>query len=159
MILVLLGTQKNDFHRLLDAVQKNIDNGTITDKVIVQAGYTKFESSNMEIFDLIPIDKMNNLIDTAQLVITHGGVGSIIGALKKQKKIIVMPRLSKYGEHVNNHQQEIVSIFEEKGFIKSIHSAEDLTKILLEIDNFIPNVYQSNTNRIIEIITKFIDEN
>ena len=159
MILVLLGTQKNDFYRLLDAVQKNIENGTIKDKVIVQAGHTKYNSSDMEIFDLIPIDKMNNLIDNANIVITHGGVGSIVGALKKHKKIIVMPRLSKYGEHVNNHQQEIVSIFEEKGFIKSINSAEDLTNVLQGIDKFSPNSYQSNTENIIELITHFIDNN
>lgn len=159
MILVLLGTQKNNFYRLLDTVQKNIENGTIKDKVIVQSGYTKYKSSDMEIFDLIPIDKMNNLIDDANLVITHGGVGSIVGALKKNKRIIVMPRLSKYGEHVNDHQQEIVSIFEEKGFIKSINSAEDLTKVITEIDTFTPNIYQSNTENIIEIIEKFIDKN
>ena len=159
MILVLLGTQKNDFYRLLDSVQKNIENGTIKDKVIVQSGHTKYKSSDMEIFDLIPIDKMNNLIDTANIVITHGGVGSIVGALKKHKKIIVMPRLSKYEEHVNNHQQEIVSIFEEKGFIKSINSAEDLTKVLQNIDTFTPNIYQSNTEHIIELVTNFIDKN
>lgn len=159
MILVLLGTQKNDFTRLLEAVQKNIDSGLIKDKVIVQAGDTKFKSKDMEIFDLIPMDKMNDLIDSAELIITHGGVGSIVGALKKNKKIIVMPRLSKYGEHVNNHQQQIVSIFEEKGYIKSINSAEDLTRVLLEMHNFTPNVYQSNTNNIIEILTEFINEN
>lgn len=159
MILVLLGTQKNDFTRLLEAVQKNIDSGLIKDKVIVQAGDTKFKSKDMEIFDLIPMDKMNDLIDSAKLIITHGGVGSIVGALKKNKKIIVMPRLSKYGEHVNNHQQQIVSIFEEKGYIKSINSADDLTKVLSEINEFTPNFYQSNTNNIIEILTKFINEN
>ena len=159
MILVLLGTQKNNFYRLLDAVQKNIENGTIKDKVIVQSGHTKYKSADMEIFDLIPMDKMNSLIDTANLIITHGGVGSIVGALKKHKKIIVMARLSKYGEHVNNHQQEIVSIFEEKGFIKSINSAGDLTKVLQEIDTFTPNIYQSNTENIIEIIENFIDKN
>ena len=43
MILVTLGTQDKPFNRLLDAVQKQIDNGVITDKVVVQAGYTKYE--------------------------------------------------------------------------------------------------------------------
>lgn len=159
MILVLLGTHKIGFYRLLDAVQKNIDNGTITDKVIVQAGHTKFKSDNMEIFDLIPIDTIDSLIDKAEIVITHGGVGSIVGALKKQKKIIAMPRLSEYGEVANNHQQEIISIFEKKGYIKSINSAEDLTNVLSEIDNFVPNIYKSNTENIIKIITDFIDKN
>ena len=53
MILVLLGTQNNSFHRLLEEIQKCIDDGTIEEKVVVQAGSTRFESNNMEIFKLI----------------------------------------------------------------------------------------------------------
>ena len=159
MILVLLGTHKIGFQRLLDAVKKNIDNGTINCKVIAQVGHTKFNSDDIEIFDLIPIDKIEQLIDEAEIVITHGGVGSIVGALKKHKKIIAMPRLGQYGEAANNHQQEIVSIFEKKGYIKSINNAEDLTKVLSEIDSFVPNIYTSNTENIIKIITEFIDKN
>ena len=53
MILVLLGTQNNSFHRLLEEVEKNIKNKTIQEEVIVQAGYTKFESKNMKIIDLM----------------------------------------------------------------------------------------------------------
>ena len=50
MILVLLGTQNNSFKRLLEEVQKNIDNGNIKEKVIVQKGFTKFESKDMEMY-------------------------------------------------------------------------------------------------------------
>ena len=54
MILILLGTQDNSFHRLLDKVQELIDKKVITEKVIVQAGRTKFESKDMEIYSLMP---------------------------------------------------------------------------------------------------------
>ena len=50
MILVTLGTQDKQFPRLLKAVQKAIDEGKINDRVVVQAGHTEFESSQMEIF-------------------------------------------------------------------------------------------------------------
>ena len=62
MILVMLGTQNNSFHRLLEEVEKNIENGTIQEDVIVQAGYTKFESKNMKIIDL-----MSNQLSSNQL--------------------------------------------------------------------------------------------
>ena len=52
MILITLGTQDKQFTRLLNVVQNEIDKGNIKDKVIVQAGHTKFESNDMEIFDL-----------------------------------------------------------------------------------------------------------
>ena len=51
MILVLLGTQNNSFHRLLEEIQKNIDDKNIKEKVVVQAGYTKFESKDMTIYN------------------------------------------------------------------------------------------------------------
>ena len=96
MILVTLGTQNNSFHRLLEEVQKNIDNGNIKEEVIVQNGYTKFDSKQMKLIKEIPQDEFNKLIDQANLVITHGGVGSIITAITKGKKVIAIPRLKKY---------------------------------------------------------------
>ena len=92
MILVLLGTQNNNFDRLLSGIQKCIDDKIINEEVVVQAGYTVFESDKMKIFDFIEKDKMNDLIQEASLVITHAGVGSIIVALKNDKKTIVVPR-------------------------------------------------------------------
>ena len=52
MILITLGTQDKQFTRLLESVQKEIDKGNIKDEVVVQVGHTKFESKDMEIFDL-----------------------------------------------------------------------------------------------------------
>ena len=58
LILIALGTQDKKFYRLLEAVQKQIDNKTIKDRVVVQAGCScDFKSDDMEIFDLIPMDE------------------------------------------------------------------------------------------------------
>ena len=116
MILVMLGTQNNSFHRLLKEVENNIENKTITEDVIVQAGYTKYESNKMQIVDFISREKLEKLQQEADLVITHGGVGSIIQSIEKGKKVIAVPRLHKYGEHVNDHQKEIVQLFNKKGY-------------------------------------------
>lgn len=42
MILVLLGTQNNSFHRLLEKMDELINKGIINEKVIVQSGYTNY---------------------------------------------------------------------------------------------------------------------
>ena len=52
MIFVTLGTQDKGFPRLLEAIEEAIENKYIKEKVIVQAGYTEFESKNMEIYKL-----------------------------------------------------------------------------------------------------------
>lgn len=156
MILVLLGTQNNSFYRLLKEIDKNIEDGTIKEKVIVQSGFTRYKSSNMEIFDLIPLEELDNLIDEANLIITHGGVGSIIDSLKRGKKIIAVPRLKEHKEHVNNHQIEIIQEFAKKKFLLGIQDTTELKDALIESKDFIPNKYESNTDNIINIIDKFI---
>ena len=93
MILVLLGTQNNSFHRLLEEIEKNIKDGTIKEEVIVQAGYTKFQSYKMRIVDLISKEQLEQFQDEANLIITHGGVGSIVSSLKRGKKVIAVPRM------------------------------------------------------------------
>ena len=115
------------------SVQKQIDLGNIKDKVIVQAGFTKFESKNMEIFDLVSNDEFNKYIKECNLLITHGGVGSILNGLKNNKKVIAVPRLSKYDEHENDHQLQIVEYFKDNGYILSTDNVDELDVLLKEV--------------------------
>ena len=159
MILVLLGTQNNSFHRLLEEIQKNIDNGNIKEEVVVQKGYTKFESKDMTIYDELPIEKFNELIEKADLVITHGGVGSIISSVTRGKKVIAVPRLKKYNEHVNDHQLDIIQTFDEMGYIIGIQEVQQLGEAIKKVKEFKPKEYIKNTGNIIKIIEDFVDNN
>ena len=159
MILVTLGTQDKSFKRLLDAIQREIDNGNIKDRVVVQAGCTKFESKDMEIFDLIDRDKFSELIKDCDLLITHGGVGSILTGLKNNKKVITAPRLKEYKEHTNNHQLEIIEKFASKGLILPLYDFDKLDDVLKEVKKFKPKKYQSNTDNMIKLIEDYIDNN
>ena len=157
MILVLLGTQDKSFYRLLKAVDDQIEIGNIKEKVIVQAGETKYFSKNMEIFDLIPMDKFDNLIKEADLIISHGGVGSIITALKNNKKVIACARLMKYKEHTNDHQLQIIDNFVKAGYIMEYKETDDLGKILNNVNKFEPKKYKSNTKKMIKLLEEYIE--
>lgn len=160
MILVTLGTQDKKFTRLLETIQKLIDKKIIKEQVIVQAGCTcDFVSKEMEIFDLIPMDEFDKLISECDVLITHGGVGSIITGLKNNKKVIAAARLKQYGEHTNDHQLQIIENFSKEGYIISLEKFDDLEKILKDIKKFKPKTYKSNTNKFIKIIEKEIDDN
>lgn len=159
MILITLGTQDKQFKRLLDMVQEEIDKGNISDKVVVQAGYTKYESKDMEIFDLIDRDKFADLISKCDILITHGGVGSIITGLQNNKKVIVVPRLAKYNEHVNDHQKQITDNFSKVGYILPVYEDDNLGDVLKKVDKFKPKKYKSNTNNMIKLIEDYIDNN
>lgn len=157
MIVILLGTQKYSFNRLLEEVQRCIDNGTIKQEVIVQAGGTQFFSKEMKIFTLIEQNELEKLIEKADIIITHGGVGSIVNGVKLHKKVIAVPRLRKYGEHVNDHQVQIINTFAKEGFIIGLNDVSELESALKEIENFKPKVLESNTEKIINIIRDFIN--
>ena len=157
MILVLLGTQNNSFYRLLEEIEKNIKDGIIKEEVVVQAGYTKFESDKMKIIDLMSKEQLDKFQDEADLIITHGGVGSIISSIEKEKKVIAVPRMHEYGEHVNNHQKEIVKDFNDKGYIIGIEKVEDLKQAIINSKDFEPKKYQPNNEKMLKIIENFID--
>ena len=152
MILVTLGTQKQSFKRLLE----KIENSKVEDEIIVQAGYTEFNSKKMKIIDFINYAEMEKLVDKADLIITHGGTGSILGPLKKNKKVIACARLAKYGEHVDNHQEELVSIFAKEGYILELGEDDKLDDLLSKIDKFKPKKYVSNTDNFIDNLKKLI---
>lgn len=158
MIFVTLGTQDKSFERLLKDIQKQIDLKNIKEKVVVQAGFTKFDSKDMEIFDLISMDEFDRLMNECDLLITHGGVGSIISGLKKNKKVIAVARLAKYKEHMNDHQKQIVDNFSEAGYILKYDENDDLKEILDKIKTFKPKKYVSNTDNMIKLVTEKIDE-
>ena len=161
MTLVLLGTQNNSFHRLLEEVQKNIDNGNIKDEVIVQKGYTKFESPDMKIYDQVSAEKMKELVKQADLIITHGGVGSIVSSIKKGKKVIAVPRLHEYHEHVNDHQKQIVELFGQKGYIIGISGVNELEEAIIKAQEFKPVKYEKKEDgnkKMLSIIQDFIEK-
>ena len=159
MILVLLGTQNNSFHRLLEKLETCLEDKIIKDKVIVQCGYTKFVSTNMELIDFIPIKAFNDYVKQSDLIITHGGVGSIIHGITNGKKVIAVPRLSKYKEHVNDHQVQIIKMFNEKGLIKGVCDIVDLPEAIENISSFTPVPYISNNENMLKIISDYIDKN
>ena len=111
LIFVTLGTQDKHFPRLLEAVEK-LD---IDEKIIAQTGSTDFKSNKMEVHKFLSQDQFNKYMEEARIVITHAGVGTIIYGLSIDKTMIVAARLKKYGEHVNDHQLQILDTFSKDG--------------------------------------------
>lgn len=161
MILVTLGTQDKAFTRLLENIDNEIKKGNIKEKVVVQAGYSvdKYQTDNMEMFDLIDRDEFNKLVNECSLLITHGGVGSILTGLKNNKKVIACPRLFKYKEHMNDHQVQIINEFAKAGYILAYNEEDKLSDILEKAKKFKPKKYVSNTENFVNIIKDYIDNN
>ena len=157
LIFVTLGTQDKPFTRLLEALDRQIENGNITEEVVVQTGFTKYKSNRMKVFDLIDKQSFEHFINEADLLITHGGVGSIISGLNNKKRIIAVPRLAKYGEHMNDHQLQIIKCFEKKHFIIPLYDFSQFEEVLKISKSFIPKEYKSNNSNFVSFIDKIIE--
>ena len=159
MIFVTVGTQDVPFDRLIRAVERELEKGTIKEEVIVQCGCTKVKSKKMKMVNLMEMEEFKRTIKNASVIISHGGVGTIIDSLNANKVVIVCPRLAKYKEHANDHQLQIVKKFSEDGYIIPLKDANKLAGALETAKIFKPKKYQSNTENMIKLIENFIDKN
>ena len=158
MIFVTLGTQDKEFPRLLRQIEKEIKNGNIQEEVIVQRGYTKYSSKYMKMLDLVSTEEFKKLVKDCDLLITHGGVGSILEGIKQNKKIIAVPRKKEYKEHTNNHQLQILKEFASLSYIIAIEDVKDLSKALEQSKTFKPKPFKSNTKHFIDSLEDYIKE-
>ena len=152
MIFVTLGSQKFQFDRLLQAV----DELKTDEEIFAQIGYSNYEPQNYEYKKFLDRDEFENVMDKADIVITHGGTGAIIGAVKKGKKVIAVPRLKKYGVHVDDHQLQLVGQFKELNLIYACDEGMELEKALkiVKINDY--KTYESNTQTILKSLADFI---
>ena len=156
MIFITLGSQKFQFNRLLKAVDELVERGVITEEVFAQIGYSTYEPKNYAFKQFLDREEFSRTQELADIVITHGGTGAIIGAVKKGKKVIAVPRLIKYGEHVDNHQLQIIEQFNEQNLICSILDCAELEACLEYVKKTQFDTYVSNTEKIIESIDQYI---
>lgn len=159
MIFITLGSQKFQFNRLLIAVDELIETGIITEEVFAQTGYSDYRPKNYSFKEFLDRDEFEECEEKADIVITHGGTGAIIGAVKKGNKVIAVPRLAKYGEHVDDHQQQLIAQFKNQNLICGIDDCEDLEEALMYVNNHAFDKYVSNTEKIVYSIGDFIDAN
>lgn len=156
MIFVTLGSQKFQFNRLLKEIDNLVGKGKITEKVFAQTGYSDYEPRNYEYKNFLDRDEFIKVMERCDKVITHGGTGAIIGAVKQKKKVIGVPRLAKYDEHVDDHQLQIINEFSNMNLIISIEEIKELEEKLNELDLRSFEAYISNTNAIINSIEAII---
>lgn len=156
MIFITLGSQKFQFNRLLQSVDDLIGKGLLTDEVFAQSGYSDYHPRFYKFKQFLDRDEFAGMMEKADIVITHGGTGTIIGAVKKRKKVIAVPRLAKYGEHVDDHQLQIIKQFKEQNLICGLEDCDQLEAGLRFVKEHKFNIYESNTKKIMDSIEIFI---
>lgn len=138
MIFVTVGTHEQPFNRLIKKVDELVADGTITEPVVMQTGFSTYVPKHCEWHEMLSYDEMKRYIDEARIVITHGGPASFIEVLQAGKIPVVVPRLAEFGEHVNDHQEEFVKIVQNRmGNIIPVYKIAHLSRVVANYDTLV----------------------
>lgn len=130
MIFVTLGTHTASFERLLAKMDQLIREGRIKERTVAQIGHTPYIPLGYEHFSFCPRERFQELMAEATAVVTHGGIGTILPAIRLGKTVIAVPRISKYGEHNNDHQRDICLSLAKIGLIHTTEAMDDIPRLL-----------------------------
>lgn len=157
VIFVTVGTDPQPFDRLLrevDALQKK---GFFRHPVFCQTGYSKFIPDGIPSKPFLSFQEFEEKIASAELIITHGGAGSIGSALQHGKNCVVVPRLFRFGEHANDHQLELTDALEQEGRVIAVREEKQLEAAIQKAFRMAQKPFSSE-RRVTHLIEEFIRE-
>ena len=162
MIFVTVGTHEQSFNRLVECVDTLKKNGTITEDVIIQTGYSTYEPKHCKWQKLFSYQEMLKLVAEARIVVTHGGPSSFIMPLQIGKTPIVVPRKREFNEHVNDHQVSFArAVAERMGTILIVDDISKLGDTIADYDKIISGMnhhLRSNNDNFNQALGKIVDE-
>lgn len=123
------------FDRLIQSVAQLKDAGLIPERIIAQTGMGGIRPQGIETHETLPFERVQEILREADIVICHGGTGSLITALREGCRVVAMPRLFKKREHYDDHQAEITAAFAQRGLIAVANSPDELTRALTTVRN------------------------
>jgi UDP-N-acetylglucosamine transferase subunit ALG13 len=144
-------------NRVIDEIDCLIEEGKISaNDVVIQGGVSK-PSKYAKFYKMIDEAMFNYYVEKCSLLITHAGTSSIIKGLKRNKKVIIIPRKKKFDEHVDDHQQDIASVFKKRNYAEIIENIKDLGYVIDNIFNQHFNVYKPNEELAMYIAKKYFN--
>jgi UDP-N-acetylglucosamine transferase subunit ALG13 len=156
MFFLAVGTQFG-FDRLVKAVDEAIERGIVQDEVFAQIGPGNYTPKRMQYAVSLPKEEFDKVLNSCNAMISHAGMGNIALALKIQKPLLVLPRLKKYGEVVNNHQVDTARKFEQLGHILAAYDEKDLVEKIKLLKTFVPKPRIPNRQGVIDRISSFLE--
>lgn len=138
------------FDRLVTMVADLKARGEIDEDVLIQTGRGGFAPPDLHTVETLPFDEMQDVLRDADLVVCHGGTGSIITALRQGCRVIAVPRLFERGEVYDDHQSEITEAFAARGLLAVARTPDELSIALKLVRNREPITATSDPAELID---------
>ncbi len=124
MIYVTIGTMYMGFPRLvmkMDAIA-----AATGERVVIQTGLDAVLPTQAESFAFKPHEEVLAIQREARVIVCHAGIGCVRDALDARKPFIVVPRLRRYKEHMNDHQLDLAEMVERRGWGRMVMDVDEL---------------------------------
>lgn len=158
MIFVCVGSREYPFDRLFKELDRLVEQKQITDQIFAQIGTSQYIPKHFKHERFLDRESFSAAQDGADLIIAHAGAGTLIAALKKGKKVIAVPRLAAFGEHIDDHQLQISTMLADEGYLLQVRDINMLGPVIQQtISTFAAKPYQ-HESRMIDIVRDFLND-
>jgi len=155
---VCVGSREYQFDRLLEKMDELVRGNKLDEEVFAQIGQSNYLPKHYRHVRYMSPDNFHQKQMSADLIISHGGTGTIISALKLGKKVIAVPRLAKYKEHIDNHQIQVCDMLEKQQYLSVVYEMSDLYDTINQVKNQKTVKIYSQPSNILSIIDEYINK-
>lgn len=161
-IFACVGSRPYQFNRLFKELDRVVGSGSIEGEIFAQIGASTYEPKMFPFEHFMNPDAFKAKMERADIVISHGASGSIMGALNAGKKVVTVARLARYGEHINDHQVGINETLANEGLVLNVKDMADLGPAIRALQSGEVELKpwrNDNPTAILDAIDEFIREN
>ena len=128
MIFFTLGTERFPFNRLVTAAEQTFR--ALQEPVKIQTGDHSQAPVSCEWIRYMPYPEFIDCLKRARIVVSHGGVGTLLSCIRLGKMPIVLPRRRHFGEHLDDHQVEFSEKMAAVGRVLLAEKQEDILRLI-----------------------------
>jgi UDP-N-acetylglucosamine transferase subunit ALG13 len=145
------------FDRLVERLDNVVESGGFSDEVYSQIGNGKYVPKYMRWVRMLSRGDFDDQLRKSEAVISHAGMGTIIRCLELRKPLLVVPRRSARGEHVNDHQVATARTFSRRSDVLVVMDVTDLETGVQRLRSFRPQPESQASRALIEHLRACLD--
>lgn len=155
MIFVTVGSMFA-FDRLVRSMDEHVAAGRIRAPVFAQIGSGTYQPASMPFERFVDKARFDEILASADCIVSHAGIGSIATALEHGKPMLVLPRLKRYHEVVNDHQVATARRYADLGHVLVAYDEREIPSVLERLSGFRPTPRHVNVDGIAARIGGFL---
>lgn len=155
MILLTVGSTY-PFDRLVRTMDELVASGCVADEVRAQIGAGRYEPKAMSFDRFLDKPEFDLLLARSDCIVSHAGIGSITTALQYGKPLLVVPRLRRFGEIVNDHQLATARQYERLGHVLAAYESDQIAQQINRLKSFRPEPRSVNAVGVATRVADFL---